>query len=214
MGVRERRQLLPLIGVSHLVLNEQEQTVRFDRAGMSVDLGGIAKGWAVDRAAAVLRRHGIRSALISAGTSTLYALGSPPGQSAWSIGIRHPLREDEIFATASLKDESLSTSASYENFLRIDGKMYSHILDPHSGVPVERMLSCTVMAPTAVASDALSTAGFVLGIDGTVALLERLGLAGVLVGPGKRGTEIVVRRIGLPREPRAFLGQMWKEEPR
>ena len=171
----ELRRLLSLVGDSRLLFDDEQQAVRFDRPGVRVDLGAIAKGWAVDRAAAVLRRRGIERALISAGTSTLYAIGSPPSQQAWEIGIRHPLSEDvneaanqdegKILATVALRDEALSTSASYEKYIEIQGKKYSHLLDPRSGIPAEGMLSATVIAPTAAESDALSTGVFILGTE-------------------------------------------------
>lgn len=192
---RERTQLLPLIGSAHLLFAEQEQAVRLGRSGVKVDLGGIAKGWAVDRAAQILRQRGIERALISAGTSSLYAMGSPPGQQAWNIAVRHPLREDEILAVVSLRDQSLSTSASYEKHLRIGGRTYSHILDPRSAAPVESMWSSTVIAPDAVESDALSTATFVLGLERAERLLRKLGRPAVLVGKGNRRSEITIREI-------------------
>ena len=192
---RERTQLLPLIGSGHLLFAEEGQAVRLDRPGVTVDLGGIAKGWAVDRAAQILRQHGIERALISSGTSSVYAMGSPPGQPAWNIAVRHPLREDEMLAVVSLRDQSLSTSASYEKHLRIGGRTYSHILDPRSAAPVGSMWSSTVIAPDAVESDALSTATFVLGLERAERLLRKLGRPAVLVGKGNRRSEITIREI-------------------
>ncbi len=234
----ELRQLLPLVGDARLVFDDQQQAVRFDRPGVRVDLGAIAKGWAVDRAAAVLRRRGITRALISAGTSTLYAIGSPPSQPAWEIGIRHPLSADvdadvkddanqneaTILATVALKDEALSTSASYEKYLEIQGKNYSHLLDPRSGIPAERILSATVIAPTAVESDALSTGVFILGTEQAAALLRRLELSGpklsglklsgIVAEAGIRGPETIVRRIGAERKRDFVLLQPVKENRR
>ena len=216
----ELRRLLPLVGDSRLLFDDEQQAVRFDRPGVRVDLGAIAKGWAVDRAAAVLRRRGIERALISAGTSTLYAIGSPPSQQAWEIGIRHPgsanveddatQDEEKILATVALKDEALSTSASYEKYLEIQGKKYSHLLDPRSGIPAEGILSATVIAPTATESDALSTGVFILGMERAAALLRRLELSGlklsgIVAEAGIRDAEMVVRRIGAERERDSVL---------
>ena len=210
----ELRRLLPLVGDARLLFDDEQQAVRFDRPGVRVDLGAIAKGWAVDRAAAVLRRRGIERALISAGTSTLYAIGSPPSQPAWEIGIRHPLSadvedvanqdEEKILATVALKDEALSTSASYEKYIEIQGEKYSHLLDPRSGIPTERMLSATVIAPTAAESDALSTGVFILGTERAAALLRRLELSGlklsgIVAEAGIGDQKLVVRRIGAER---------------
>ena len=191
----ERRRVLALVGHPHLSLEESAQAARFDRPGIRVDLGGIAKGWAVDRAADVLRRRGIERALISSGTSSIYALGAPPGQTAWKIALRHPLREDDLLAVVSLRDQSVSTSGDYEQTRTIAGKPVSHILDPRNGMPVETMWSTTVIAPTAEESDALSTAVFVLGLDRAERLLRQRGLPGILVGKGSRKNEMVVRKI-------------------
>ncbi len=222
----ELRRLLPLVGDSRLLFDDERQAVRFDRPGVRVDLGAIAKGWAVDRAAAVLRRRGIERALISAGTSTFYAIGSPPSQQAWEIGIRHPRSanaeddsnqdEETILATVALRDEALSTSASYEKYLEIQGKKYSHLLDPRSGIPAERLLSSTVIAPTAAESDALATGVFILGTEQAAALLRRLELSGlklsgIVAEAGIRDPEIIVRRIGAIRERDSLLLQPLQE---
>ena len=200
----ERRQLLARVGYSHLQIDDQRLAVRFDWPGVEIDLGGIGKGWAIDRAVAVLRRYGIERALVNAGTSTIFALGSPPGQPAWNIAVRHPRNEDQFLAVLSLKDQSLSTSASYEKHLEIQGKSFSHILDPRTGMPVEGMLSCTVLAPTAVESDALSTAGFVLGMEKAERLLRQMGLSGILAGVGPQSSKMVVRRIASPAQDAVF----------
>ena len=191
----ERRRVLSLVGSSHLLLEESQPAARFDQPGVRVDLGGIAKGWAVDRAAQVLRQRGIVRALVSAGTSSIYALGAPPGETAWKIAIRHPLREDDLLTVVSLRDQSVSTSGSYEQARKIAGKPVPHILDPRSGMPVETMWSSTVIAPTATETDALSTAAFVLGLDRAERLLRQLDLPAILVG--KEGRKMVVRKIGV-----------------
>lgn len=186
LGEEERKAALRSVGMTHLVFQDATHSVRYRRNGVRIDLGGIAKGWAVDQAAAILRRNGIQSALITAGTSTLYGLGAPPGESAWNIGIRHPGREDQLLAIVSLRDNSLSSSASYENYTEIQGKRYSHILNPRSGLPADSMLSTTVVAPTATESDALSTAVYVLGMNAGARLLQTRRLCGVLAAPARR----------------------------
>ncbi len=195
---KELSRALSVTGWSRLRFDESWQAAQFERPGMRVDFGGIGKGWAVDLAAEVLRRHGIERALISSGTSSIYALGAPPGQTAWKIAIRHPLDADAILAVAALQDESLSTSASYEQDSEIGGRPYSHILDPRTGLPVTTMWSTTVVAPTATESDALSTATFVLGLERSERLLQARGRSAILAGKG-RSNEVVVRRITAPR---------------
>jgi thiamine biosynthesis lipoprotein len=208
----ERSRWLSLVSHSLLRFDDSQQAARFDRPGMRVDLGGIGKGWAVDRAVEILRQRGIEHALISAGTSSVYALGAPPGQTAWKVAIRHPQREDDHLAVVLLRDESLSTSANYEQSHEVAGKAYSHILDPRTGWPVEGMWSSTVIASEAAESDALSTAAFVLGLERAEAMLRKRGLAAILAGQagagragagragqGSRGNEMpremIVRRI-------------------
>ncbi|MGH9785733.1 MAG: FAD:protein FMN transferase, partial [Terriglobia bacterium] len=196
----QRNRWLSRVGHSLLRFDESQQAAGFDRAGMRVDLGGIGKGWAVDRAAEILRQRGIESALINAGTSSVYAVGAPPGQAAWKVAVRHPQREDDLLAVVLLRDESLSTSADYEQSHQVAGKAYSHILDPRTGRPVEVMWSSTVIAPEGAESDALSTAAFVLGLERAEAMLRKRGLAAILAGQGSRGkempgNEMEVRRI-------------------
>jgi len=161
------------VGMSHVILNEEDSTVRFDRVGVEINLGSIGKGYAVDRAAAVLKNLGVETALIHGGYSTIYALGAPPDAEGWAIGIRHPLEGGGRMATVTLRDEALSTSGSYEQFFEVDGKRYSHLLDPRTGVPAQGMGSASVIASSATESDALSTAFFVLGEAGARAYCSK-----------------------------------------
>jgi thiamine biosynthesis lipoprotein len=153
------------IGYQHVVLNPKERTTFFDRAGVELDLGGIAKGYAVDRAIAVLKRHGITRALVSAGGSTIYALGSPPNSQGWEVKIQDPLDQKKIAATVRLKDQSLSVSGSYEKFFEVDGVRYSHVMDPRTGRPVQGILSVAVITDTGTAGDALDNVFYVMGVE-------------------------------------------------
>lgn len=155
--------------------------VRLVRPGVEVNLGAIGKGWAVDRAMEILTSHGIRNAFISAGTSTVYARGSEPGEEGWRVELVNACREEESLGSITLQDASLSTSASYEQYWEIGGKRYSHILDPRTGWPVEPLASVTVIAPTATESDALSTAVYVAGLEEGRELLVRTERDGILV---------------------------------
>jgi len=155
------------IGYQHVHLNPAARTVRFDIAGMEIDLGGIAKGYAVERAVEILRSYGVTRALVSSGTSTIYALGAPPDDRAWRITIRDPYDAKKAGDVVFLKNFALSVSGNYEKFFELDGNIYSHILNPRTGRPVENMLSTAVLAPRATQADALSTAMFVLGVKGS-----------------------------------------------
>jgi thiamine biosynthesis lipoprotein len=141
---------------------------------MELDPGGIGKGYAVDRIVALLREQHVTAARISAGSSSIYGLGAPPGAAGWRITVPDPARAGAMLTSIMLKDASLSTSACTEKFFIKDGHRYCHILDPHTMHPVENMLQTTIVAPSATDSDALSTATFVMGADAATRLLESL----------------------------------------
>jgi thiamine biosynthesis lipoprotein len=163
----ELRQVLKRIGYRRVKLDQDRRTISFAAEGMELDLGGIAKGYAVDQAVEILRSNGVTSALVSSGTSSLYALGAPPEERAWKITLRDPYDAEKVGNVVYLKNYSLSASGSYEKFFQLAGRTYCHILDPRTGRPVESMLATAVLAPRAVQSDALSTAFFVLGVEGS-----------------------------------------------
>jgi thiamine biosynthesis lipoprotein len=153
-------------------LDAGARSIRFERAGMAIDLGGIAKGYAVDRGVEILLRAGIESAVISAGGDSRIVgnLGDRPRM----IGIRHPRKEAEYVAVIPLEDTAISTSGDYERFFERDGVRYHHILDPGSGESARRVRSASVIAARAIDSDALSTTVFVLGVEKGLALINRL----------------------------------------
>ncbi len=165
--------------------------VRFRDAGVQVNFGAIGKGWALDRAVEALRERGIRNAFLSAGTSTVYALGTDREGRGWRIVLRDPLRPDDGEAAAFyVRDGAVSTSGDYERALVIENQRYSHIIDPRSGLPIgaengtdtARILSATVQAPDAAEADALSTAVFVMGLTKGGEFLKGIGCRGRLIG--------------------------------
>jgi thiamine biosynthesis lipoprotein len=156
---------------------------------MALDFGGIAKGYAVDRAVTVLEGLGVTNAIIDAG-GNFYALGTPRNREHWRVGIRHPLRLDEVIARLPVSDEGVATSGNYERFFEIGGKKYCHIMDPRTGWPVQGVLSATIVADTAMAADALSTSAFVLGEEKGMRLIEELaGVEGMLIVQEKGSPE-------------------------
>lgn len=164
-GFRLRRALAST-GYQSLALDAAERTVRFLVEGLALDPGGIGKGYAVERVAALLEEYGVHSALISAGTSTIYAIGAPPDQpEGWTVEIRDPRDSEKTAASIRLRDASLSTSGSYEKFFEVDGKVYSHIFDPRTGKPASGAMSVSVVSDSALDSEAWSTALFVNGRD-------------------------------------------------
>ncbi len=147
-------------------------TARLTQPGMAVGLGGIAKGWALDRAAAALRAAGRRDFLLVAG-GQVYAGGTKDGR-PWQVGVREPRgAPDETFATLAASDASVSTSGDYERSCIADGVRYHHILDPRTGWPSRGAWSATVVSPDATLADALSTALMVLGPEAGLAALSR-----------------------------------------
>jgi thiamine biosynthesis lipoprotein len=159
----EVRGSLTKVGYRNILLDAVNRTVRFARPGVELDPGGIGKGYAVDRMVDVLRRDGIASALVSASGSSIYALGSPPGEAGWKVRIRDPKNEAKTVTEVTLKDESMSTSGSYEKFFRAEGRIYSHIMDPRTGFPADGMLSASVIAPRTLDSEAWTKPFFING---------------------------------------------------
>jgi FAD:protein FMN transferase len=144
-------------------IDAERQTVRFARAGMAVNFGAIGKGWALDRVAEGLRARGVHRALLSAGHSSVLAVGGESG--AWPIDLRSPRRTRRL-ARVELRFGSLATSGAGEQFIEVGGRRYGHVLDPRTGRPAESgLLSVSVLAADAATSDALSTAFLVGGID-------------------------------------------------
>jgi thiamine biosynthesis lipoprotein len=153
------------VGWQLLEIPADRPEVRPLRPGVSLDLGGIGKGYAVDCAFDKLRSLGVTNILVKAG-GDLRAGGAPPGQTHWSIWLEDPARRGAR-PLVRLRDAALSTSGNYENYFEHAGRRYAHILDPRTGWPVEGIAACTVVAPTCAESDTWATALFVLGPDAT-----------------------------------------------
>lgn len=160
-------------GFDKVVLNDENSTVFYKVIGLELDPGGIGKGYAVDKAVEVLKKKGVRSALVSAGGSTLYAIGRPPGRDSWRIAIKNPTNAEMPFALVLLRDDSVSTSGVSEKSVQIDGHRYSHIFDPRTGAPVEEVCQVSVVAATATESDALTKAAFILPRDSIKQLFQK-----------------------------------------
>ena len=157
-------ETLDAVEISNVIINSQLSTINFEQSKTKLDFGGIAVGYAIDRAVSILKRHGIESAIINH-SGDIFALGSPPDENGWEVGITDPLQTENIITTVRIKNQALSTSGNYQNFVKAEGKTIGHILDPSNGRTATDMLSSTVIAPTAIEADALSTGFFVLGIE-------------------------------------------------
>jgi FAD:protein FMN transferase len=187
-----------LVGSAHVTMNASGRTIAFDRAGVEIDLGGIAKGYAVDRVARLLEERGVAAALISAGGSTIYGLGAPPGRQGWEVTIQDPIDHRRTVLNVQLKDRALSVAGTSEKSFEAGGMTYSHIMDPRTGRPVQGVLSVAVLARTGTAGDALDNAFFVLGPDGSRAYLQRLpGTEAIFFLPTSvRAWTMIHRRAG------------------
>ncbi|HSM78713.1 MAG TPA: FAD:protein FMN transferase [Bryobacteraceae bacterium] len=161
----EVRGALDRVGWRNIQLDSAARTVHFARPGVEIDPGGIGKGYAVDRLAAILERQGVRRALISAASSSIYAIGAPPHERGWRIGIKDPKDHLKTVATVWLRDQSMSTSGNYEKFFYAEGKMYSHIMDPRTGYPSMGTLSVSVITPRTIDSEAWAKPYYILGRD-------------------------------------------------
>jgi len=161
-------------GYEKVQLDPPSRIVRFTAPEMEIDLGAIGKGYAVDCAISVLSEAGIAAALVDAGSSTISALGAPPGSSGWRVHVPDPLQRSKSLSTLALRDRSISTSGNYERFFELNGKTYGHILDPRTGTPAHGVLQASLVAANATMSDALSSAAFVLGTEAGAELVEEL----------------------------------------
>lgn len=177
-----RAEALSCVGIDKMHLDPVERTVRLDRAGMRIDLGGIAKGYAGDQALRVLRARQVSSALIAVGGDVV-AGDAPPGEGGWVVAVEP---DDETGARESLllRRAAVSTSGDREQWVERDGVRYSHILDPRTGIGLSGRRRATVVAAEGVTADSLATAACVLGIPEAVALVESTPGAEAIVGEG------------------------------
>jgi thiamine biosynthesis lipoprotein len=175
------RARLPLIDYEQLVVDDRAGTAFLKKAGISAHLGGIGKGYAVDRGAAILRRRGVNDFMIQAG-GDFYA-GGRRGDRRWRVGMRDPRGPaDRSFAAIDVSNETVSTSGDYERAFVTGGRRYHHIIDPDLGEPTRDTRSVTIVAARATFADALDTGVFLLGPQAGMALIEKLpDVEGVIV---------------------------------
>jgi thiamine biosynthesis lipoprotein len=190
-------------GAGLVDLDAESRTVHFHTPGLEINLAGIGKGYALDRAAERLVEAGVGDCLLHGGQSSVLARGRRMEPSAdaeetgWKVGLRDPVRPNSRLAEILLVDQALATSGSARQYFRHAGRRYGHILDPRSGWPAEGVYSATVVAPTAALADALATAFCVMGADATLAYCQnRPELSAVLVCPGPQGSGVQLHTVG------------------
>jgi FAD:protein FMN transferase len=164
---------LPAVNYRHVLLDPKNQTVQFSQKGVRIDLGGIAKGYSVDRGIDVLKSFGYTRAFVGAGGDSRI-IGDRFGK-PWVVGIRDPMKgEGNVIARIPLVDAAISTSGDYERFFDEGGVRYHHIIDPHTGHSASKVRSATVIGPNATRTDGLSKTAFVLGPDAALEIYNRL----------------------------------------
>jgi len=163
-------QALPLIDWRHVLLDASDRSVRFARQGVRIDLGGFAKGHAVDNSIAILRRLGIRHAMVAAGGDS-HVMGAR-GDRPWTVAIRDPRQEGAVVAVLPLQDVSISTSGDYERFFERDGVRCHHLLDPRTGRSPSAVRSVTIIADDGLTTEAFSKTVFVLGVEQGLRFVE------------------------------------------
>ena len=179
---KELENSIALVDYNKIELNKEQSAIYLPDARMSMELGGIAKGFIVDRALQVLTETGVQNAFINAG-GDIGLIGSSPGGDPWKIGVRHP-RDNKIIAVLPASGGAVVTSGDYERAFEEDGARYHHILNPRTGRPAIDLISVTIIAETVIEADALSTTVFVLGPARGMALIEELpGVEGILITP-------------------------------
>jgi thiamine biosynthesis lipoprotein len=178
---REVARRRALIDYRTVELDRSASKVRIPK-GKSIGLGGIAKGFIVDRAVGVLRQAGLTSFLVQAG-GDLYGAGRKPDGSPWVSGVRDPRGADDnaFFAQLELEDHAFSTAGDYARSYVLDGRRYHHIIDPHTGYPATRSRSVTIWAPDALTADAVDDAVFIMGPEKGLALVESLDGVGAVI---------------------------------
>ncbi len=189
------------VGSNYLELDAATRSIRFKRPGLEINLGGIGKGYALDRCAEQLEGAGVESFLLHGGSSSVLARGSHAAETdlgGWLIGVRNPLRPDRRLGQFRLRDRALGTSGSGTQFFEHAGERYGHILDPRSGWPAKGVYTVSVLAPTAREADALATAFYVMGPSAASEYCaSHPDVAMVMLCPGERAGAIKIETYGL-----------------
>ncbi len=167
------RQLVRLINYRNIEIDETAGTLFLKEKGMRIGFGGIGKGYAAEQAKKIMRAHNVTSGIVNA-SGDLTVWGTQPNGSPWTIGIANPDQANEYFSSVQLTDTSIATSGNYEKYVIIDGKKYSHTINPKTGLPIRGIKSVTIITPNAEFADALATPISVMGIQVGLGLINQL----------------------------------------
>jgi len=179
------------VGYQELILDEEAKTVSFAVEGMRLDLGGIAKGYAVDLAVEAMQKAGAVGGLVDVG-GDIRCFGTPPNsKESWLVGLQDPTVDDQLLLVLKLRDMAVATSGDYQRFTEIDGKRYSHIINPQAGSSADELSSVSIVARTATAADALATAVSVVGQEKGLGLIDSLDETEAIVIPADKDHDLV-----------------------
>ncbi|MEO7120903.1 MAG: FAD:protein FMN transferase [Ginsengibacter sp.] len=167
------RQLVSLINYKNIVLDKDKQTILLKDKGMRIGFGGIGKGYAAERAKEVMKKKSANSGIVNA-SGDLTAWGVQPNGKPWTVGIIHPDDKEQPFSYLNISDMAVATSGNYEKFVMINGKRYSHTINPRTGLPVSGIKSVTIISPNAEISDALATPVTVMGVTNGLNLINQI----------------------------------------
>lgn len=174
------KKAVELINYENIILNETDKTVFLKNKGMRIGFGGIGKGYAAECAKKILQQNGIESGIVNA-AGDLTAWGYQENGEAWTIGIADPNKKESVFSTFNITNTSVATSGNYEKFVIIDGKKYSHTIDPKTGYPISGIKSVTIIAENAEIADALATPVTVMGIEVGLNFINQIPNIGCII---------------------------------
>jgi thiamine biosynthesis lipoprotein len=174
------KKAVELINYENIILNEKDKTVFLKNKGMRIGFGGIGKGYAAECAKKILQQNGIESGIVNA-AGDLTAWGYQENGEAWTIGIADPNKKESVFSTFNITNTSVATSGNYEKFVLIDGKKYSHTIDPKTGYPISGIKSVTIIAENAEIADALATPVTVMGIEVGLNFINQIPNIGCII---------------------------------
>ncbi len=180
------RKSVQRVGYQNIVLNKEKRTVFLKNKGMKIGFGALGKGYAADRAKALLQQKGVQSGIINA-AGDLNTWGKQPNGEDWMVAIVNPLNKKKVFSWLPVNNRAVVTSGNYEKYITLEGKLYSHIIDPRTGYPSSGILSVTVFTETAELADALATSIFVMGKETGLHFINQLkGVECIIIDGGNK----------------------------
>ncbi len=178
---KKAAETVRLINYKSLVLDDDKRTVFLKHVGMRIGFGGIGKGYAAEQAKKILKQNGVTSGIVNA-AGDLTAWGLQPNGNPWTIGIADPNNKHHLFSWLDITDMAIATSGNYEKFVMINGKRYSHTIDPKTGLPVEGIKSVTILSTNAELADAMATPVMIMGVSVGLNLINQInGIACIIV---------------------------------